>query len=306
MNPRDVGPGRWTATRLPDGRYILAPWDDPVAPAIRRFNAARVTDRASLGDPRDLAAITAWADEREPLEPVRPRLLDLFCCQGGAGTGYDRAGFDVTGIDRAFQPLYPFRFVQADALDVLEHWDLSAFDAIHASPPCQFKTQMAAAHRSRGFDSRADLLTPTRALLAGRSVPYVIENVPGAKAKMRATLKLHGGMFGLGVDRPRLFESNVMLLAPRSPMTKEPVGVYGDRPVKRWSSRLNGDMKGGRSTFRIARSLEEARELMGMPWADWRGCKEAIPPAYAEFIGAQLLDFLVADGLTRTGTGAVA
>jgi DNA (cytosine-5)-methyltransferase 1 len=224
----------------------------------------------------------------------RPRLLDLFCCQGGAGTGYDRAGFDVTGIDKEPQPRYPFRFVQADALDVLKHWDLSAFDAIHASPPCQFRTQMAAAHRSRGFDSRPDMLTPTRALLRELGKPYVIENVVGAKGKMAATLKLHGGMFGLGVDRPRLFESNVLLLAPRAPLAREPVGVYGDRPVKRWSSRLNGDMKGKRSTFRIARSVEEARDLMGMPWADWHGCKEAIPPAYTEFIGAQLMDFLVA------------
>ena len=226
---------------------------------------------------------------------MRPRLLDLFCCQGGAGTGYDRAGFDVTGVDIHPQPLYPFRFVQASALDVLEHWDLSAFDVIHASPPCQFKTQMAAAHRSRGFDSRADLLTPTRALLTGQSIPYVIENVPGAKAKMAATMILHGGMFGLDVHRPRLFESNLLLLAPLSAQTREPVGVYGERPVKRWSSRLNGDMKGKRSTFRIARSLEEARELMGMPWADWFGCKEAVPPAYTEFIGAQLLDHIAAE-----------
>lgn len=226
---------------------------------------------------------------------MRPRLLDLFCCQGGAGTGYDRAGFDVTGVDIDPQPLYPFRFIQADALDVLEHWDLSLFAAIHASPPCQFKTQMAAAHRSRGFDSRPDFLTPTRARLQALGKPYVIENVVGAKGKMAATLKLHGGQFGLGIDRPRLFESNVLLLAPRMPPAREPVGVYGDRPVKRWSSRLNGDMKGKRSTFRIARSLGEARELMGMPWADWHGCKEAVPPAYAEHIGLQLLDHIASE-----------
>jgi len=28
---------------------------------------------------------------------------------------------------------------------------------------------------------------------------------------------------------------------------------------------------------------------MDMPWADWKGCKEAIPPAYTEYIGRQLL-----------------
>jgi hypothetical protein len=31
---------------------------------------------------------------------------------------------------------------------------------------------------------------------------------------------------------------------------------------------------------------------MGMPWATWRGCVEAIPPAYTEWIGSQLLDAL--------------
>jgi DNA (cytosine-5)-methyltransferase 1 len=196
------------------------------------------------------------------------------------------------GVDTAPQPLYPFRFVQADALDVLANWDLSVFDAIHASPPCQIDTQMRAAHRSRGFDNRPDLLTPTRALLLDRDIPYVIENVPGAKARMAATLTLHGGMFGLGVHRPRLFESNVMLLAPAAPVTKNPVGVYGDRPVKRYSTRLNGNMSGKRSTLRIARSLEEAREVMGMPWANWHGCREAIPPAYTEFIGPQLLEHI--------------
>ena len=38
-----------------------------------------------------------------------------------------------------------------------------------------------------------------------------------------------------------------------------------------------------------ARSIDEARELMGMPWADWDGCRKAIPPAYTEHIGRQLL-----------------
>ena len=28
---------------------------------------------------------------------MKPRLLDLFCCAGGAGMGYARAGFEITG-----------------------------------------------------------------------------------------------------------------------------------------------------------------------------------------------------------------
>ena len=66
----------------------------------------------------------------------RPRLLDLYSCAGGAAAGYHRAGFDVVGVDIAFQKNYPYEFHQADALAyVAEHGH--EFDAIHASPPCQ-------------------------------------------------------------------------------------------------------------------------------------------------------------------------
>ena len=93
----------------------------------------------------------------------------------------------------------------------------------------------------------------------------------------------------IGVHRPRLFESSELILAPRAAMTSKSVGVYGDHPQNHYSTRQNGDMKGKRSEFRRARSIDEARELMGMPWADWDGCRKAIPPAYTEHIGRQLL-----------------
>jgi DNA (cytosine-5)-methyltransferase 1 len=38
-----------------------------------------------------------------------------------------------------------------------------------------------------------------------------------------------------------------------------------------------------------ADNLLEAQMAMGMDWADWRGTKEAIPPAYTKFIGEQFL-----------------
>jgi DNA (cytosine-5)-methyltransferase 1 len=217
----------------------------------------------------------------------RPRLLDLFCGAGGAAMGYHRAGFDVVGVDIDPQPHYPFRFYQADALaifDVLNVTRLtSGFDVIHASPPCQRFTQISTRWRGQGglADQRTDLLTPTRERFSSISTPWVIENVPSARRYMRASLILHGGMFGLGVHRPRLFESNVLILAAPERSTINPVGVYGDHPQHHYSV-----------TMRRARTLAEAQEAMGMDWGDWHGVKEAIPPAYTEFIGRQLMEHL--------------
>lgn len=211
--------------------------------------------------------------------------------------GYWRAGFDVVGVDIKPQPHYPFPFVQADALDILRRWGLGllspVFDeisAIHASPPCQLFTQMAAAHRSRRHSTQVDLLTPTRARLTHLSTPYVIENVPGAKNRMSAALLLHGGMFGLDVNRPRLFESNVFLMARPAARTLHPIGIYGARPRGNatWT-RNNGDMK-GKSELRVARTIEEAQLALGIDWMPaWDELREAIPPAYTEWIGHQLL-----------------
>jgi DNA (cytosine-5)-methyltransferase 1 len=117
------------------------------------------------------------------------------------------------------------------------------------------------------------------------SQPWVVENVAGAKRLMPNAFMLSGGMFGLGVHRPRYFVSNVMILAPER--TAPPIGgigVYGRAADGRrlFNRKSNG-------TYRAARSLAEAHVAMGMDWADWHGTKEAIPPAYTEHIGVQLL-----------------
>ena len=147
----------------------------------------------------------------------RPKLLDLFCGAGGCSVGYHRAGFDVTGVDRDPHPDYPYRLTEGDALAILADPDLlDGFDAIHASPPCQGYTTMS--NRWRGAGGKADahdnLITEVRHYLEQWGGPYVIENVPGARRDMRDPITLRGGHFGLGVDRPRLFESNVPLTVP--------------------------------------------------------------------------------------------
>jgi DNA (cytosine-5)-methyltransferase 1 len=224
---------------------------------------------------------------------TRPKLLDTFCGAGGASVGYHRAGFDVVGVDIEPHPDYPFDLTVADAVDVLADRDyLAGFDVIHASPPCQAYTTMSNRYRGRGgkADSWPDLLKPVREALVSWGGVYVIENVPGARRLMRNPLTLHGGMFGLGVHRPRLFESNAPLMLYRLPASSQPIGVYGDRPDgRRLFDRADG------TTQYAARGLEQAAAAaMGIDWMGWDDLKEAIPPAYCTFLGAQLLDALEA------------
>jgi DNA (cytosine-5)-methyltransferase 1 len=226
----------------------------------------------------------------------RPRLLDLFCGAGGAAMGYHLAGFDVVGVDIKPQPHYPFEFIQGDALEFVKWIHVSCsptcrdgFDAIHASPPCQEFSTMRNRRRVEGHQSEyGDLLSPTLRLLRGLTVPWVVENVVGARRLMANPLLLEGAMFGLGVHRPRLFCSNVLLMRPSSGTRGEcQIGVYGDRPDgRRLNTRSDGTIQ------RAASSLEEAQTAMGMDWGDWHGVKEAIPPSYTTFIGEQLLAHL--------------
>ena len=139
------------------------------------------------------------------------RLLDLFCGAGGAAVGYHQMGFEVVGVDIALQPNYPFPFIQADAL-TLDQCFLAAFDVIHASPPCQAYSDLAA--RNGNGDSWPKLIEPIRTMLSDVGKPYVIENVDGAP--LQDYIVLCGTMFpGLRVLRHRLFESNVAMYPPR-------------------------------------------------------------------------------------------
>jgi DNA (cytosine-5)-methyltransferase 1 len=214
---------------------------------------------------------------------VRPKLLDLFCKAGGAAMGYHRAGFDVVGVDIEPQPNYPFEFIQADAL-ALDPAFIASFDAIHASPPCQRYSQMSVRYADTARASRPDLIAPVRQMLEFAGLPFVIENVNGARHELKKPFRLTGEMFGLGVHRPRWFESNAYILAPIAPPKQpDPIAVYGARMDGRllWK-RTDG------TELRAPRSIEPCREAMGIDWMDWDELKESIPPAYTQFIGRQL------------------
>ena len=70
------------------------------------------------------------------------KILDLYCkAGGGASAGYARAGFEVVGVDIEDQPNYPYEFIKMDAIEFLKTQDISEYNAIHASPPCQAHTR---------------------------------------------------------------------------------------------------------------------------------------------------------------------
>lgn len=134
----------------------------------------------------------------------RPRLLDLFCGAGGAAMGYHRAGFDVIGVDIEPQPLYPFDFVQGDALRFWELEITGHVHAVHASPPCQFAT-VYGNNRAHVRDDHPNLIPATRQQLTALGLPFVIENVEGARAELRDPIKICGTGLGIRVSSAPLF-----------------------------------------------------------------------------------------------------
>ena len=211
------------------------------------------------------------------------RLLDLFCGAGGAAMGYHRAGFEVVGVDIAPQPHYPFEFHQGDALDYLAaRWQ--EFDAIHASPPCQASTALTkGTNRGRLY---VNLIPATREMFAQIDAPTVIENVQGSD--VRRDLTLCGEMFGLGVIRHRYFELGGWSAdQPRHRPHRGRVsgyrhGQWFDGPYVA----VYGD-GGGKG------SVPEWQHAMGIDWTDVRkSIAEAIPPAYTEYVGRQLIEHM--------------
>jgi DNA (cytosine-5)-methyltransferase 1 len=207
------------------------------------------------------------------------KLLDLYCKAGGASKGYQLAGFEVVGVDIKKQKRYPFEFIQADCLELMKDMDfLRSFDVIAASPPCQTHsiTQHLRNAQGRSTD-KVDLIPQTREALIASGKPYVIENVPGSP--LINPIQMCGSYFGLKVRRHRRFESNLPIVGSPCKHKEQgkPVGVYG--------SMRDEIPKGGHT----AKTIEEAREAMGIDWMIWGELVEAIPPIYTQEIGKQLL-----------------
>ncbi|WP_405530361.1 DNA methylase [Streptomyces avidinii] len=226
-----------------------------------------------------------------PRDHERPALLDLFSCIGGAGRGYDRAGFRVDGVDIVDRSArYPFAFRQGDALAVLaeliDSGEIRRYAMVHASPPCQHGCALTiGTNKSRGWGrTHVQLIPELRALLEASGLPYVIEQ-PNGKAPVRKDVYLCGEMFGLGVLRHRNFELGGWT-------TTQPEHLKHRGYVRGWR---HGEYRDGPYVAAYGKgggkaTVPEMQAAMGIDWTDVREeLTEAIPPAFTEWLGTRFL-----------------
>lgn len=200
---------------------------------------------------------------------TRQKILDLFCGAGGAAVGLYRAGFNVEGVDIDPQPHYPFKFYQADALT----FPLEGYDAYWASPPCQ-SFSITKYCRKNGH-KYPNMVSPIRERFVSLGKPYIIENVPGCP--LINPVLLCGAMFGLSLIRHRLFECNWFLL------------VYPHQPCR---NRHFVTVASQGSKIRQRQDYTKWGDAMGIDWMSRRELTQAVPPAYSEFLGKQLIKYI--------------
>lgn len=216
------------------------------------------------------------------------RLLDLFCGAGGCSAGYRDAGFsEIVGVDNVRQWEYPYEFVLGDALT----HPLDGFDVVHASPPCKPFSTIQGINRNREaakprlFDRNPDLLRPMLERLRDWGGVWIVENLPGAPMPDDA-VTVCGSAFGLQVRRHRLFAASVPLTGSGCDHAGQGqcVGVYGHGGA--WSYVAPDGSRRGTKVTGAAAGV-----ALGIDWTtDQRRLSQAIPPAYTEFIGGQVLE----------------
>lgn len=205
--------------------------------------------------------------------------------------GYHRAGFtEIVGVDIQPQKRYPFEFVQGDALEYAAKYG-HLFDVIHASPPCQVYSVTAVL--SKG--NHLDLVGPTRDILQSLGKPYAIENVPGAPLENPMTLC--GTMFpGLRVIRHRLFECDPVIWFPPSPCNHW--GTVSACGRGKSTENPSGYIPGTLENFDFITVVgfdyikHDGQVAMGIDWMTKKELSQAIPPAYTEWLGKQILELI--------------
>jgi len=224
----------------------------------------------------------------------RPVLLDLFCGAGGAARGYADAGFTVVGFAIEEQPNYPYCFYQGDALTIARkvRQEMPWVVAVHASPPCHdYSTSTGTDRKARGDKGTAWMLPAVRERLERLGLPYVIENVQGARKHMIDPVRLCGSSFGMDIRRHRYFETNWPLTAP-------PCDHAWQTPRFRslmWKNRQAGvlaSVVGVHGHLQYPGEWEIRQRAMGIDWMTNDELCESIPPTFTEHIGNQLMAHL--------------
>ncbi len=243
---------------------------------------------------------------------MKPVVLDLYSCAGGAARGYQMAGFHVISVDIVDRPnCCADEFRQLDALAVLRRLTepnrdmfingIGPLALIHASPPCQHDNMLTrGTNASKGWGGEhVQLVPPTRRLLDRVGLPYVIEQ-PSGGTMIRTDVTLCTDMFDTGpapwVQRHRDFELSGFTV----PQPAHPKGpVAGHRGYVRGYRGRHGDTPGffrdgpyvaaygeggGKAT------VPEMQHALGIDWTDVREeLTEALPIWYTEYIGRQFL-----------------
>jgi DNA (cytosine-5)-methyltransferase 1 len=226
-------------------------------------------------------------------ERVKPKLLDLFCCAGGAAKGYTDAGFEVVGVDLFPQPHYPYEFHQGDAIEYLKA-HFQEFDVIHASPPCQTYSKTKTLHKN----VHPDLVAPTREALIASGKPWVMENVVGAP--LLDPLQPCGTEFDMTADdvdgvklklvRHRLFESTMKIHGNggcRHDKTIQTATIYGAGGGWTPAHRDNPERRGG-----YIPATTVIQKILDIDWMNKHEMSQVVPPKFAEFIGRQIIDII--------------
>lgn len=266
-------------------------------------------------------------------EASRPRALDLFCGAGGVSVGLERAGFEVTGVDLAPMPHYRGgTFVQADALTFpLDGFDFiwasppcqahSSLRRLHpdrdypdlipetrarlvksGAPYCIENVEGAPLGESgylimlcgtmfglRTPDGRAEL---RRHRLFELSWPIALRPACQHGHESRESLTVTGTGMGPG-NRGK----EAAMRAKRKVIT-----VVGHTPVENVGRRRTISVTGNTPQTNVVRnkvrqtfSTDDARAAMGIDWMPMKYLSQAIPPAYAEWIGREAIDMIRAN-----------
>jgi hypothetical protein len=246
---------------------------------------------------------------------VKPVALDICCREGGATKGLQRAGFHVIGVDIEPRKNYPGdEFYQVDGLAVLRAYangglppELRHLDypsLIFQGWPCQEANTATAGNRAKGLkDDHVQFIPEARALSDRIGIPYVLEQPTASRSgHIRRDLTLCMDMFkGVlpppWVQKHRSFEIHGFIVPqpvhPAGPVRggsmagfPKPAGHATRVRGYRHGENFTGDYVAAYGKGGGKATAEEIAHAMGIDWmTDRFDLCEAIPPAFAEYIG---------------------